>query len=253
MQKTALEILDAEFAGASDRAAVIVAAAILDDALRDLLKCAMVEEALNESDVFRPSQPLGSFSARVKLAHLLGLIDESEKRRLNLVARVRNDFAHLVSDLSFATPSVADRCRELAPPPDLVPPRQVPPKVDLDNLLRFKTPVASFNDPRALFEEATLFLLYVLKGRLAQAMGRRPKVANPFASAGEAAGELLVHAMVAKRQAIERDAPPDEIQRLQELVDVLASIVVHATTGAQSCRPALMPEVAQGHANNSSA
>lgn len=252
MQKTALEILDAEFAGASDRAAAIVAAAILDDALQDLLKCAMVGEALKESDVFRPGQQLGSFSTRVKLAHLLGLIDESEKRRLSLVARVRNDFAHLASDLSFATPSVADRCRELAPPPELVPPREVPPEIDLDNLHKFKTPVASFNDPRALFEEATLFLLYVLKGRFAQAVVRRPKAANPFASAGEAAGEFLVHAMVAKRQAIERGASEGEILDLQEQVRVLTSVVVHATSGAQSCRPELMPELAQGSVNSSS-
>jgi DNA-binding MltR family transcriptional regulator len=246
MQKTVLEVLDAEFAGASDRAAVIVAAAVLDDALRDLLRSSMVEEALQASDIFSPSQPLGSLSARVKLAHLLGLIDESEKRRLTLIARVRNDFAHLASDLSFATPSVLDRCRELAPPPELVPPRQVPPKVDLDNLQKFKTPVAPFDDPRALFEEATLFLLYVLKGRLAQALVRRPVAAKPFASAGDAAGEFLAHAMVAKRKAIERGASPDEIQRLQEQVDVLVSIVVHATTGAQPRRPEHMLEATQG-------
>jgi DNA-binding MltR family transcriptional regulator len=237
VQKTALEVLDAEFAGASDRAAVIVSAAVLDDVLKDLLSAVMVPEALAASDLFGPSQALGSFSSRVKLAHALGLIHESERRQLVLLARIRNNFAHLASDLSFATPSVADRCRELAPPPELVPPRQVPPKVDLDNLHTFKTPVARFDDPRGLFEEATLFLLYVLKGRLAQARTRPAQAPKPFTSAGEAAGEHLAHAMVAKRRAIERDAPPEEIQELQSFVDFLCSIVVHATTGAQSHRP----------------
>lgn len=237
MKKSALEVLDAEFAGASDRAAVIVSAAVLDEVLKELLSAVMEPDAVAASDIFSPSQAMGSFGARVKLAHVLGLIHESEKRQLGLLARIRNDFAHLASDLSFATPSVADRCRELAPPPQLVPPRQVPPRVDLDSLHNFKTPVAPFDDPRALFEEATLFLLYVLKGRLAQALARPACAARPFASAGEAAGEHLAHAMVAKRRAIERGATPEEIQQLQERVEVLCSVVVHATTGAQSHRP----------------
>lgn len=90
---TALEVLDAEFSGASDRAAAIVAAAVLDDALRTLLGAAVVADHPAGIDVFAPGQELGSFMSRVKISFMLGLIDDSERKRLTLAAKIRNEFA----------------------------------------------------------------------------------------------------------------------------------------------------------------
>ncbi|WP_141233553.1 hypothetical protein [Lysobacter antibioticus] len=175
--------------------------------------------------------------SRVKMAFLLGLIDESERKRLALVAKIRNEFAHLVQDLSFNSARVADRCRELSPPTELVPPRYVPEILELEKLHEFKTPLADRDDPRALFEEATLFLVYVLKGRLAQAKSRRPDSPPPFKNAAEPAGEYLAHAMVAKRRAIENNHPQEEIAELTDLVAKLANIVVFAAAGANKSAP----------------
>jgi len=243
---TALEVLDAEFAGASDRAAAIVAAAVLDDALRTLLGAAMVADHPAGIDVFAPGQELGSFMSRVKISYMLGLIDDSERKRLTLVAKIRNEFAHLAQDISFNSAHIADRCRELSPPKELVPPRQVPDVLELEKLHEFKTPLADRNNPRALFEEATLFLLYVLKGRFAQALARRPDPPSKFKNAAEPAGEFLTHAMVAKRHAIETDAPPEKIVELQALVNKLANIVVFAAAGANKDRARRPPAFSSG-------
>ena len=229
---TPLEVLDAEFAGASDRAAAIVAAAMLDDTLRRLLEAGLVVERPGGMDPFAPGQELGSFMSRVKLSFLMGLIDESERKRLTLVAKIRNEFAHVTEDVRFSTERIADRCRELAPPPELVPPRVVPPELDLERLHEFKTPLADRQNPRALFEEATLFLLYVLKGRYFQALGIRRKSPDAFKNAAEPAGECLAHAMVAKRRAVAEGAAPEKIAHLTELVKTLTSIVVFSAAGA---------------------
>jgi hypothetical protein len=176
--------------------------------------------------------------SRVKVAFLLGLIDDSERKRLALVAKIRNEFAHLAQDMSFSSPRVADRCRELSPPAELVPPRYVPGELEIERLHEFKTPLASRDNPRALFEEATLFLLYVLKGRIAQAKFKCPTSPSPFKNAAEPAGEHLVHAMVAKRRAIENGESPEKISELKDLVTKLANIVVFATAGANKPKPA---------------
>lgn len=234
---TPLEVLDAEFAGASDRAASIVAAAVLDDTLRELLEAALVPERPSGLDPFAPGQELGSFMSRVRMAFLLGLIDDSERRRLALVAKIRNEFAHLAQGISFGSSRIADRCRELSPPVELVPPRFVPGELEIERLHEFRTPLADRGNPRALFEEATLFLLYVLKGRIAQAQFKRPTSPSPFVNAAEPAGEHLAHAMVAKRRAIDAGAPAEEIAKLTDLVTKLANIVVFSAAGANKLKP----------------
>ncbi|WP_242893052.1 hypothetical protein [Stenotrophomonas maltophilia] len=234
---TPLEVLDAEFSGASDRAAAIVAAAVIDDALRALLEAVMVVDHPHGIDVFAPGQELGSYMGRVKIAFMLGLIDDSERVRLTLVAKIRNEFAHLAKDIGFDSPRIADRCRELAAPKELVPPRLVPDAHGLERLCDFKTSLADRSNPRAVFEEATMFLLYVLKGRFAQAIVRRPRPPSKFNNAAEPAGEFLAHAMVARRHAIEAGDPPEKIAQLQDQINQLTSIVVFAAAGANKEPP----------------
>lgn len=231
MGKTPLHILDAEFSGSSDRAAAVVAAAFLDAAIRRLLEAAMIAPPTSGPDLFAPGQILGTFMAKANLAFMLGLIDESERKRLSLIARIRNEFAHIADDVNFDKPEVKDRCRDLAVPADMVPPRQVPPKVDMSRLHEFRTTTADPNNSRSLFEEATLYLLYVLYGREAQAATRRPVPAKAFNSPGEPAGEVLVHAILALRRGKESGQPQEVLAELQSQVDALVSVVVHAEIG----------------------
>lgn len=231
MSKKDYEVLNAEFARANDRAAAVVAAAFLDEAVRGVLEVIMLPLGKDDPDLFSPSQSLGSFMARANLAYRLGLIDRSEWSRLGKVAKIRNEFAHITEDVSFETPRIKDRCLALSVPLGLVPPRHVPPKVDLATLHTFRTPIADRSDPRAIFEEATLHLLFVLAGRRVGARERAPSSPKTFTSAGEPVGELLAQAMVARDAAIKAGESDERVQALKDQVETLVSVVVHATVG----------------------
>lgn len=102
------------FAKETDRAAAIVAAAMLDDSLANLLEALLVRPDKDERSIVRGDQaPLGTFSARINAAHQLGLISRYFVRDLHLIRKIRNDFAHNPQDLSFDTSSVKGRVAAL--------------------------------------------------------------------------------------------------------------------------------------------
>jgi len=104
------EVLD-ELQHESDRGTAIVAAAVLDGLLKDLL-LALFQNHDKEKECFSGNGPLATFSSRINLAYSLGIISKEEQRTLNCIRKVRNDFAH-IRRLNFDTPAIADRCRSL--------------------------------------------------------------------------------------------------------------------------------------------
>lgn len=103
----------ARFTRQLDRGTALVAAAWLDDALEACVRAAFRPDKGTADELFRPDGPLGSFSARIKLAYLLDLIEPLARKDLDCIRGIRNDFAHGRSDLRFTTPSVKDRCGQL--------------------------------------------------------------------------------------------------------------------------------------------
>jgi len=57
--------------------------------------------------------PIGKFSTRILLAFGLGLISEREYRELEVIRKIRNEFAHSI-DITFNHPSVSSRCKLLS-------------------------------------------------------------------------------------------------------------------------------------------
>ena len=108
-------LLQQEFARESDRACVIVAVALLDSALECLLKSRLVACASsNDSLVDGSYAPISTFSARVDLAHRIGLISARFTRDLHLIRKIRNEFAHNITGASFEDASVRSRVLELS-------------------------------------------------------------------------------------------------------------------------------------------
>ena len=103
----------ARFTKQLDRGTALVAAAWLDDALEARIRAEFRPDKGTADDLFRPDGGLGSFSARIKLAYLLDLIESTARKDLDRIRGIRNDFAHGRDDLRFTTPSVRDRCRQL--------------------------------------------------------------------------------------------------------------------------------------------
>lgn len=97
----------------SDRGSVLMSAAFLDEYLSSLLKANFIDDEKTFTDLCNGTGGLATFSAKIELCYLLGLISLETRRDLNIIRRIRNEFAHSMETISFETESVANRCRSL--------------------------------------------------------------------------------------------------------------------------------------------
>lgn len=99
----------------SDRACAVLGPALLDARLEKLF---LVRLGHNEpkflANLINNRGPLSTFSARIDMAFALRWIDSDVHYDLNLLRKIRNDFAHSFDhELSFSDDSIASKCREL--------------------------------------------------------------------------------------------------------------------------------------------
>ena len=102
-----------EFAKESDRACVILGAAKIDILLKQLLLGLFLPSTSSTDELLDGDSALGTFSAKIQLAYRLGLLDAEFTRALNLIRKIRNEFAHEASTVSLSHPSHRDRIRHL--------------------------------------------------------------------------------------------------------------------------------------------
>ena len=102
-----------EFAEESDRAAAILGAAKLDSLLYQVIKGKLLPSATGNDSLLDGDRALATFSARIDMAHRLGLIDAAFAGGLHLVRKIRNSCAHDPSGTSLDSGSHPDRIREL--------------------------------------------------------------------------------------------------------------------------------------------
>ena len=105
-----------EFRDESDRAAVLLGAAKLDQILFQLLQRRLLPSTTGRDSLLDGDSALGTFSARINACHRLGLIDGEYARALHLIRRIRNAFAHEVSGCSIRSGGHRDRIRDLEAP-----------------------------------------------------------------------------------------------------------------------------------------
>ena len=106
-----LNTFSGPFRSESDRACAVLGAALLDARLESLYRRRL--DCFQE-ELLSGNGPLGTFSARIRLARALTWIDSDVQSDLDVIRSIRNDFAHsLDHELSFADQSIADRCRNL--------------------------------------------------------------------------------------------------------------------------------------------
>ena len=103
-----------EYNKESDRASVILAATILDEALHVLLKTYLVPIPSDTDNLFYgPVAPLSAFSSRIDFAYRVGLISRRLCRDLHIIRKIRNDFAHNITGCNFENSTVRNRISEL--------------------------------------------------------------------------------------------------------------------------------------------
>ena len=113
-EKNWLDVFDEEFLKESDRASVILSATMLDNALETLLRTYLVPIGSQQDNLLEGRYaPIYTFSARIDLAHRIGLISTKLCRDLHMVRRIRNEFSHNVTGCDFNNQSISDRIAEL--------------------------------------------------------------------------------------------------------------------------------------------
>lgn len=180
------EDLNKEFQGASDRAAAIVGAAILDAHLRILFE-ARISREITKAELFDGTNaPLHTLSGKTNLALALGMISTREHRNLTLIRRIRNIFAHQIGGVSFESAEISSRCSELEVPIGMRLPELIPVSVitnansDLSSLL----PVP-IDTPRKRFQATVHYTSNCLIGRLLESMGTEVETRQEFERSSE--------------------------------------------------------------------
>lgn len=108
------EIFFEELKRETDRGAAIVAAAMIDSLLRDLLSARLVPNPSGEDSLLDGANaPLSNLSSRTDACYRLGLISAKLTRDIHLIRRIRNDFAHDSTGCSFNDHKVQSRVSEL--------------------------------------------------------------------------------------------------------------------------------------------
>jgi DNA-binding MltR family transcriptional regulator len=89
----------------SDRGCLIFGAALLEDELELVLRahCRKEPKIIKKvvAPLFRGYAPFSTFSAKIQASYALGLISERLYKVLDLIRKLRNDFAHEKAAVSF--------------------------------------------------------------------------------------------------------------------------------------------------------
>lgn len=102
-----------EFQSETDRGAVLVGAAFIDDRLERLLISHLLDSTISKELVSGNNAPLGTFSSRIKMNYALGLITELEFKECEIIRRIRNEFAHSIHGMSFKNQKIHSMCLNL--------------------------------------------------------------------------------------------------------------------------------------------
>ena len=102
-----------EFNNESPRGAVIIAAAFLDAQLQKLIENHFINDKLANQEIFDKNGSLSSFYAKIQIAYCLGLISKEIRHDLNMIRKIRNNFAHEMFELSFEDKGIIDLCNKL--------------------------------------------------------------------------------------------------------------------------------------------
>jgi DNA-binding MltR family transcriptional regulator len=101
----------------SDRGCVIFGTSRLEDDLEALLRACCLDDADAVKKIvdplFQGFAPFSSFFAKIQVSYAMGLISEETYTTLNLIRKIRNDFAHERNAVSFQSPKYRPRFRAI--------------------------------------------------------------------------------------------------------------------------------------------
>jgi len=105
-----------DFVTESDRAAVILGASKVEILLGEILDKYLLPVPGSVDELLEGDSPLATLSAKIKICHRLGLIDDQLAKLLHIFRRLRNAFAHEVSAHALQDGPSRDRVAAMAEP-----------------------------------------------------------------------------------------------------------------------------------------
>src|SRR5687768_1256658 len=91
------EVFVAEMAGESDRAVAVVGAAWVEEALQGAITDCLDRHVEAQKRLFNGAGPLATFSAKIDLGRLIGIMSDAIHSDLHAIREIRNEFAHRVA------------------------------------------------------------------------------------------------------------------------------------------------------------
>lgn len=112
-----MDLVNKEIENQSDRALVLLCAAIIDEQLEFILKTFLIEDNQIQERIFDNNAPLSTFSAKNNFCYYLGLISKHEYNTINTIRKIRNKFAHEILINTFEDDaSLRGLCNNLSIP-----------------------------------------------------------------------------------------------------------------------------------------
>lgn len=96
----------------SHRGAVVLSCSFIEDQLRNILASFLIETKETEKLLEGFNAPLGTLSSRAVMAHSLGLITDREYKEIEILKKIRNEFAHNFK-ATFNDQKIIDLCKTL--------------------------------------------------------------------------------------------------------------------------------------------
>lgn len=98
----------------SDRAVAVIVGAMIENRLERALRARMPHnDSKTLERIFRPSGPLGTFSSKIDLAFLSGLLSKVAFEDMKNFKEIRNSFAHKLNIKNFNSQAIKDRASRL--------------------------------------------------------------------------------------------------------------------------------------------
>ncbi len=105
---------DKSISAESTRAKVILSVCYLDELLNQLLEIILNPNDEKSDPLFDgPQAPLSTFSAKIELSARLGAITDDTKKSLHLIRKIRNEFAHSLTECDFNDSKINSWNKEL--------------------------------------------------------------------------------------------------------------------------------------------
>lgn len=121
-----LKEFDKEVQNNSDRGLTLICGSIIDQLLNDVLKSFLIKKDSIDKNIFSTKQPLGTFDSKLKMSFYLGLITDAERSNIVYIQRIRNRFAHEITDISFSNQAIENICSHFIIPKNSYLPSKIP-------------------------------------------------------------------------------------------------------------------------------